>query len=384
MVDQKKNYKAELRKVEDLAGFVAENAKAGDKAPIVTRSFLTSLNYNESKIMSNTVNLFVNRVGEISNLLVVVRNGEARIYRDFPVILRARVKSAMEKYQCVFKEQILDVEGVEFQDLHFKLDVRDGDKFLWLFRSGFNFGLYFDFTKKLKVADLSPILGRCYRALEYYAIVRNYTDSNNSKRLFSKGWFPFIQLIGDELERLVSASIESEDVVIESIVNSFSKEKVEIVTNNWWKNDVFLKKKTIILAGIAAFNRGTQDGDINCIKNLIPEIEGVARLSYHIDRKSAPNTKELKSYLVKKGKEKFSLEDSFGFPDLFADYLDEVIFKGFDVETGLVDFSRHSIGHGVAEDNHFTRSRALQCILTLDQIYFYLDRPNVHQVDDVS
>lgn len=54
-----------------------------------------------------------------------------------------------------------------------------------------------------------------------------------------------------------------------------------------------------------------------------------------------------------------------------------VIFKNFDLVKGEVDFSRNSVGHGVAEEEHFTRARALQCILTLDQIYFYLGKTNL-------
>jgi len=367
-------YKAEVKKVENLAGFVEKAARTGDSVSVINRAFLTSFDQLHSKIMREATKLFVGQDREINNLLVVIRNEQAHIYKKFPLILLIKAKTDLKQYHAVFKHQILDIEGVQFKDIYFDLDVQDGDKFLWLFRNDFSFGLYFDFSGKLKVSELSPILGKCYRSLEYYAICKYYQDSNNSKALFTKGWFPFVQLIGDELERLISTELEDVEVVADAIINSFTKEKIEAMTNYWWTNNIFSEKKRIIRAGISAFLSNTEDGNINCIKNLIPEIEGVIRLSYHKDNNKKPTTEELKKYLVDKAKDKFPSDESFGFTGLFADYLNDVIFKGFDVEKGSVDFSRHSVGHGVAQDDHFTRSRALQCLLTLDQIYFYLGK----------
>lgn len=372
-------YKAEIKKVENLAGFVEKAARSGESVSVVSRAFLTSFDQFHSKMMREAARLFVGQDREINNLLVVIRNQEARIYRKFPLTLFIKAKTDIKQYHAVFKHQILDIEGVQFKDIYFDLDVQDGDKFLWLFRNDFSFGLYFDFSGKLKASELSQILGKCYRSLEYYAIFTYFQESNNSKALFTKGWFPFVQLIGNELEKLISTTFDDVDVVAESIINSFTKERIEAFTKYWWSNSIFADKRKIISAGISAFLSNSEDGDINCIKNLIPEIEGIIRLSYHKDNNKKPSTEELKKYLIGKAKEKFPSDDSFGFTGLFADYLNDVIFKGFDVENGSIDFSRHSVGHGVAKEDHFTRSRALQCILTLDQIYFYLGKSDYSQ-----
>ena len=53
----------------------------------------------------------------------------------------------------------------------------------------------------------------------------------------------------------------------------------------------------------------------------------------------------------------------------------ENIFKEFDPETGEVDLSRHSALHGVALGEDYKPERALQALLTLEQIYFYLSTP---------
>jgi hypothetical protein len=51
----------------------------------------------------------------------------------------------------------------------------------------------------------------------------------------------------------------------------------------------------------------------------------------------------------------------------------EVLFRHFDLEAGDVALSRHSSAHGVADAGKYTRDRALQAILTLDQMAYYMD-----------
>ena len=52
--------------------------------------------------------------------------------------------------------------------------------------------------------------------------------------------------------------------------------------------------------------------------------------------------------------------------------LDTFLFRGFDLEHGTVDLSRHSVAHGVAAADQYTRIRALQVILSLDQMHHYI------------
>lgn len=371
-------YKAETKNVENLAGFAASPSHQG-KVSIIERGFLTSFDQKQSKIMAGAVRLLVGQERDINDLLVVIRHGVAQIYRKFPLVLRVRMKTDVKQFHAVFKNQILDIEGVDFRDDFFSLDIKDGDKFLWLFRNGFNFGLYFDFSGKLKSDGLSSLLGRCYRQLEYYATCSYFQVSDNAKFLFDKGWFPFIHLIGEDLERLISTSQEDFSIVEEHLINGFSKDRIDGLTGQWWSNSIFSSKRNLIGAGISAFFANTSDGNINCIKSLIPEIEGVIRLSFHRENGKSPSTAELKIFLAGKAKQRFSSEDSFGFPGLFADYLNEVIFKGFDIEKDIVELSRHSVGHGVATEEMFTRARALQCVLTLDQIYFYLGKTDLEE-----
>jgi len=76
---------------------------------------------------------------------------------------------------------------------------------------------------------------------------------------------------------------------------------------------------------------------------------------------------ESKTFLESNG-----LENTRIVPESFLEYLQNVVFANFDVEKGDFDLSRNSASHGVASDEQYTRSRALQAILILDQIYCYI------------
>ena len=81
---------------------------------------------------------------------------------------------------------------------------------------------------------------------------------------------------------------------------------------------------------------------------------------------------DLKEYITSKGQNKFSSLGSLCFPDKFLNYLSNYIFRGFNVQTGKIPESRHSVAHGVAQDDVYNREFALKLILTLDNIYFFL------------
>jgi hypothetical protein len=51
------------------------------------------------------------------------------------------------------------------------------------------------------------------------------------------------------------------------------------------------------------------------------------------------------------------------FPLSFFNYLKEVIFPNFDLESGDIHLSRHTSSHGVAKPQEYTQERALQMIL---------------------
>ena len=95
-------------------------------------------------------------------------------------------------------------------------------------------------------------------------------------------------------------------------------------------------------------------------------------LEYFKEHNKKPSFPQLKDYITNKAKKKFSSEGSLGFPDYFYDYLDKCVFEKFDWKTGTINLARHTVAHGYAKQEDFTRVKALQSILILNQLYFYL------------
>jgi hypothetical protein len=52
--------------------------------------------------------------------------------------------------------------------------------------------------------------------------------------------------------------------------------------------------------------------------------------------------------------------------------LKDAIFPKFDLEKGEIVLSRHTSSHGIAKVEDYSKIRAIQMILILDQLYFYI------------
>lgn len=192
--------------------------------------------------------------------------------------------------------------------------------------------------------------------------------------MFNDGWFPFIQLLGGDFEDLAKCYEHKSDFPsnVERFLSRFDKDRINTFADRWWMNQIFERKREILEAGIDAYLSGTQKGYINCVKTLYSEIEGIIRIRYVDEKGKNPNFTELIDFVKQKAEGKFEPRQSLGFPDVFYRYLNQIVFRDFDLSSGQVDLSRHSVSHGVAEPTKYTRTKAIQAILTIDQMYFYL------------
>ena len=160
------------------------------------------------------------------------------------------------------------------------------------------------------------------------------------------------------------------------MLDRFDESRIKRMTDKWWEHPLFQKKQELIQAGVDAFLGGTKSDYINCIKTLYSEIEGIMRSLYFED--SGERTRHIQKIidrLIEVGERRVEDDLSLLLPQYFSSYLVENIFKEFDPETGEVDLSRHTALHGVALGEDYKPERALQALLTLDQIYFYLSTP---------
>ena len=367
-------YEPDIVQVGDLLGLSLNAARKGESVKVLQRAFFSSYDDDHRHGFRQILSQFPLTEALPNQLLIVIRDGEARIHNWYPLSLNIRPKVAIQAGRFVFEDQILDIEEVRFKDDVFEPDIRDGDKIVWLFRVDWSFGLYFDFSGESTTLELWKTLGQCYRIMHFHAVYAFFNDPVNPERLIDRGWFPFIQFSTDEFRQLrYGTNHPSElDTVEENIVRAFTAERIVHIAESWWNNPAFRDKKEIIAAGLNAYNQGSDEQVINCIKNLVSEAEGIVRLHFHRYVGRRPTTRELMRYVSDRGKETFSSSGSLAFPGLFHDYLDTFLFRKFDLGDGTVELSRHSVAHGVAKADHYTRTRALQVILSLDQIHHYI------------
>lgn len=369
-------YKPIVREVEDLRGlaFSTDENLESKTVEVINRAFFQSDNVRGRFFMSAILqSVPYVPMQQLNRLLVVFRSGKAYIYEDFPLAMKIRAKSDI-KVGPVYANQILNIEEVYFRDGFDEIDIRDSDKLIWLFRYDWLFGVYFDLTGTLQLNSLWNTLGNHFQQLIFSAIYTTMADASRFNKLLSRGWFPFVQLIGGDYERLVRAIDHQQNDelsrVEKDIVRDFSKERIDEISELWWTVDIYNKKKDLLNAGINAYNRGGTEDIVLSIKTLVSEIEGILKLDFKDRTGKRPPKHAVDALRHETG---LSIEfDSLIFPNHFISYLRDEIFGGCDLMQEDVRISRHSATHGLADSSEYKRVFALQLILALDQIHFFL------------
>jgi len=369
-----------------------ENVKSGETVKVLTRAFLTSDDPEFYRYSEQISNVFLNKnqiqIDGVYQFLVVIHQDlSADLHvNDFSVLIEIKAKRDIKAGEIVTQGDIADIRKVKFQDI----EIEDTDKVVYCFKVGWRFGLFFDLTprsqpagttrpivvEKLDIEKMELSIGELRRYLTFYHVYKVLESDAQFSEMVKDGWFPFVEILAGEYKKLSEVYQNKFDFEnrIKNIVDSFGKERIEKITKKWWKNQIFTDKKSLIEAGINAYLQDNQDGYVNCIKNLWTEIEGILRKLYHSETGKGDGVKssDLISHIVEKAKNKSGSDYSLLLASPFLKYLQDVVFANFNVETGKVDMSRNASSHGVADPKQYTKDRALQLILVLDQIYFYI------------
>lgn len=367
-----------LDTVQDIGGFSLTNVEKGNYFWLLTRATTNSDEPEFYKYIEQLSNPLFNKVGVFPNavhqFLILIHNDlSADLYvNDFLVAVELMIKRDVKKFEVITHGDIADIRRLKFPNI----EIVRTDKVIYCFKAGWKFVLFFDLSRELDTDAMELDLGKSYRYLSFQYVYEVLENETQFKEMIEDGWFPFIEIIGAEYKSLNEAyqnKFHFEDT-IDKIVSNFDKARIERITNRWWRNKIFTEKKDILQAGFNAFLQGDNEGYINCIKNLLSEVDGIIRLQYLSDTGKGKYVKlqELLTHLVEKGKTKSGSDYSLFLPVSFFNYLKDVVFADFDLETRQVDLSRHSSSHGVAKAETYTKIKALQTILVLDQIYFYI------------
>ncbi|MHB8104751.1 MAG: hypothetical protein ACYDG5_04345 [Dehalococcoidales bacterium] len=365
--------------VYDIAGFSTTNVEKGNYCWLLTKTTIYSdqpefYKYVEqlSSPLFNKVGVFLDAVYQF--LIIIHTDLSAELYiNEFSVAIKIMLKRDVKKGEILKNVDIADIQRLSFANIEIKVT----DRVIYCFKVGWKFVLYFNLNREINLDSLELELGKSYRYLSFqyvYELLENETIFEEMKR---DGWFPFIDIVGNEYKQIseVYKNKFHFDDTIDKIIGYFNNERIENITKKWWKSPIFNEKKDILQAGINAFLQKNKDGFINCINTLLPQVEGIVRVQYFSETGKGNHVPlaELLNHLYSKGSIKAGSDSSLLLQLPFLKYLKDVVYSDFNIESGKISLSRHTTSHGVAAVEAYTKAKALQAILVLDQIYFYID-----------
>ena len=304
-------------------------------------------------------------------LLVMKPDHSAELWVDAAAIaLQCRLKRSVTAGTVIFENDIADVTSMSFPHVN----IGDRDKVLCVFREGWSFGLAFDFNPdgKLDLDRFSTTLGTLYRKIRYRHLYQAVNDPAIFGTLLEAGWFPFVEIITAEFRDLsVCAESEFELAEVEStIVAAFNATRLGHLYERWIAKPHLAAKAMLLKEAIEAFS--TQR-PASTIKIILTEIEGILNDAYKMAHGGqGAKTKALLAFAQASAEQRAGRPDTLFFPTAFGNYLASHTFSNFDpvAQNGTAS-SRHAVGHGAAAQDSYTMTRALQAILTLDQLAFY-------------
>ncbi|HLP98647.1 MAG TPA: hypothetical protein VK149_09400 [Sideroxyarcus sp.] len=270
----------------------------------------------------------------------------------------------------LFENDIADITGMTFPCVNFG----EGDKVLCLFRQDWRFGFAFDMNPegKLDIDRFTTTLGTLYREMHYKHLYDALSNPAVFDRLITAGWFPFAEIITAEFPELLQHCEAGFDFgeIEGRIIAKFDKARTQHIFERWVSKPHFASKAEILKAAISSFQNKEP---VAVIKILLTEIEGVLNDAYraaHAGQSAKLNS--LLDFAATSAEHKAGGSNTLLFPKAFGRYLQEHTFANFDPvsQTGNAG-SRHAVGHGAAHQDSYTMTRALQAILTLDQLAFY-------------
>ncbi|MDA9407016.1 hypothetical protein XH80_09895 [Bradyrhizobium sp. CCBAU 45384] len=363
-----------------LHGVSAETARGGDTIKVYTRLSLTSDDkffHRVAEGLSNHIEHIARQSGGAVNLkradvvlLVVHPDDTGDLWLDTAAVaLQIMTKRDMVAGAVVFEQDIADVIGMGFP----LVPIGKEDRVVCMFREGWRFGLFFDFNPDadFSVEEMQRDLGTLHRRLKYRDLYDAIADQAVFSRLIAAGWFPFVEILGPEFGELLKfseAGFELDEVEAK-ILAKFDSERIERMFSRWMAKAHFAGKERLLRSALKSFAEGDA---VPVLKIALTEIEGILGDAYRKVYGKGARIKKLLEFAVASAEAKAGHPDTLLFPAAFAHYLRSHTFADFDpaARTGNAS-SRHAVGHGAAAPETYTMVRALQALLTLDQLAFY-------------
>lgn len=317
------------------------------------------------------------RPSSVDHMLAICQhNGKAKVWvNELRITATSRVARAIDAGEHITKDDIVDVEGI---DLGVPISADTG--VLFLFSVGWRKGLFYDFHpisgthRRPRDYDIVGVLGRLYCHVMFQE--RFSITEQEWRALFSAKWFPFAGLRNETISRLlgqIRSDWEPDEILSDVIVEV--KQYTEGMLNGWRRHPSFERHLPLLEQAIERFQN---DDPMSCTALLFPRIEGIMRTHSLL---SGATTGFRQEKLVQTAvASKIDNIYSALLPHRFSEYLREVYFKHFSPTEHSVDVSRHTVGHGVADAAKFDKKSAVIALLTLHQLFYFLEK----KLDDTT
>jgi len=355
-----------------IDGIAISTALPGSKAQIAKKLLAISIDPNFRTLAGNLIDIFLGNIyrNNVNQLLVRIRNQKAQIWLKFPLILETSLvlRSDVKKGSAIYKNQVMDIRGAKFEDDLAYLDFERGDQLIYFFRSEFCFGIYVNLAKEDDEGVISTDVARLHRIVDYNIVYESIRNNILFRKMVKEGWFPFISLIRfDKYVQLLEyyQDRRKNKQALMAIKLFYNREILDDMLARWELLDVINEKSVLIKTGIDQYLNHTVDGYVSSIKILITELEGIIRAKY---ASQYPNLSfsQILNQLETDSVTKVGGPDSLVLPLVFIRYLRTSIYSSFSHD--VVPNSRHAYAHGVARIDQYNWTRALQVILSLDQL----------------
>ncbi|MEN6081597.1 hypothetical protein [Chromobacterium piscinae] len=370
-----------FKDVEQISGFVAETANPGQVVKVWTRHALISdeplfhwlVDSLDGVIrhMAQKAGVGVSLRRADTVLLIIKPDNTAELWMDTAAVaVRCAVKRVIGTHTAVFEKDIADVTGMSFPCV----EIGAEDKVFCIFREGWGFGLAFDFNPKgqLDLEGFQSLLGMLHRQLRYRHLYQAVTDPVVFGTLVAAGWFPFVEIITSEFRELARQAESGSDIaeIEPKIIAAFDAARLGSLFERWTAKPHFAARATLLKEAVEAF---TDQKPASVIKIILTEIEGVLNDAHKaVNDGQGAKIRDLLAFAQASAEKLAGGPDTLFFPDAFGRYLSAHTFANFDPVAGTgTAGSRHAVGHGAASQDSYTMTRALQAILTIDQLAFY-------------
>ncbi|MCI4665464.1 MAG: hypothetical protein MRY74_12145 [Neomegalonema sp.] len=361
-----------------VTGFAMGSAKNGEPLPVCVKHGLTSddplfpdIIEGVTRLINGHLPVDPDRVSvDQANCTLVVlhKDDSADLWLDTAAIaFRGMTKRAKKAGELVFQSDLADLNGFDFP----AVDLQSDDRIICIVRVGWRFFLYFDLRTNggLERSALTLELGTLYRRLAYARLYDFVSSQTDLDKLAADGWFPFAELSFEEFQHFIKHLKAGFDIseVGNKVIEAFDKERIEALRERWKARPSFASRAGIFNAALDAYLR---DDYVSTIKNVVTEIEGLLRDHFGNRKGKIPALIKLAEGAAIS---KAGAPDTILLPEKFARYMKSITFAGFKSgNPANIASSRHTVAHGEAPEATYTKARALQAILTLDQLGFYL------------